>query len=156
MNLVTGFIAQVLHVALMAAAAPVLAGLRRWLVMRLAGRTGGSVLQPWRDLRRLAVKQTVLPEAASGVTGIAPIVCAASTALAAILVPSFALDMTFAGLADLLVIFGLLAVGHSALALAAMDAGSALGGLAASRTMLLACLAGPALLLVTFVLALLA
>ena len=123
---------------------------------RLAGRAGASPLQPWRDLVRLLRKQTVLAESASNVTIDAPAACAAATAVAACLVPSFTLGMTFAPFADLLLIAGLLMAARASLALAAMDTGTATGGMAASRTMLLGCLAEPALLLVLFVLALLA
>jgi formate hydrogenlyase subunit 4 len=49
-----------------------------------------------------------------------------------------------------------LALGRATLALAAMDTGTAVGGVAASRSMTLAALAGPALLLVIFAFALLA
>jgi formate hydrogenlyase subunit 4 len=113
-------------------------------------------LQPWWDLVRLLRKQTILAESASNVTIDAPAACAAATAVAVCLVPSFTLGMTLAPCADLLVISGLLTAARASLALAAMDAGTATGGMAASRTMLLGCLAEPALLLVVFVLALLA
>ena len=115
-----------------------------------------SPLQAWRDLLRLLRKQTVLAESASNVTIDAPVVCAATTAVAACLVPSFTLGMTLAPFADLLLIAGLLMAARISLSLAAMDAGTAAGGMAASRAMLLGCLAEPALLLVLFVLALVA
>jgi formate hydrogenlyase subunit 4 len=150
MNLLSGLIAQLLHIALMAATAPTLVGLAEWLHARLAGRHGPAVLQPWRDLAKLLRKQTVVAESASGLTEWAPFVCAAAVALAACLVPSFASGMTLAPLDDLLVIAGLLALARGALALAAMDAGIAPGGIAASRAMLLACGSEPALLLAVF------
>ena len=156
MTLLVGLVAQLLHVALIGAAAPTLIGLHGWLQARLAGRVGASPLQPWRELIRLSRKQTVLSESASGVTTIAPVACIAATAIAACLVPSFALGMVFSPLADLLLIVGLLMAARGSLALAAMDAGTAQGGMAASRAMLLTCLTEPALLLVLFVLALLA
>jgi formate hydrogenlyase subunit 4 len=71
-------------------------------------------------------------------------------------VPSFALGMTLAPFADLLTIAGLLALARCSSALAGMDAGTALGGLSASRSMVVACLSAPALVLVIFVLGLLA
>ena len=154
MAFLSGLIAQVLHIALMCVAAPSLIGIQRWMLARLAGRVGPSLLQPWWDLIRLLRKQSVLAESASEVTGIAPAVCAAATAIAACLVPSFALGMTFAPFADLLVIAGLLALARCFMALLAMDAGTAPAGVGASRSMLLACLAEPALLLVLFALAL--
>ena len=156
MGLVSGLVAQVLHIALMGVAAPSLAGIYRWMQARLAGRVGPPLLQPWWDLIRLLRKERVLAESASDVTSIAPAVSAAATAVAVCLVPSFALGMSFAPFADLLVIAGLLALARCSMALAAMDAGTALAGVGASRSMLLACLAEPALLLVLFTLALLA
>ena len=110
MAFLSGLIAQVLHIALMCVAAPSLISIQRWMLARLAGRVGPSLLQPWWDLIRLLRKQSVLAESASEVTGIAPAVCAATAAIAACLVPSFALGMTFAPFADLLVIAGLLAL----------------------------------------------
>ena len=150
MNLLSGLIAQLLHIVLMAAAAPTLIGLTGWLQARLAGRHGPPVLQPWRDLAKLLRKQTVMAESASSLTEWAPFVCAAAVAIAACLVPSFAWGMTLAPLDDLLVIAGLLALARGALALAAMDAGVAQGGIAASRTMLLACGSEAALFLAVF------
>ena len=154
MTLLIGLVAQVLHIALVGIAAPTLVGVQRWMQARLTGRVGVSPLQPWRELARLFRKQTVVAESASDVTRIAPLVYATATVIAACLVPSFTLGMTFAPFADLLAIVGLLAVARGSLALVALDAGTAVGGQAASRTLLLFCLATPALLLVVFVLAL--
>jgi formate hydrogenlyase subunit 4 len=75
---------------------------------------------------------------------------------AACLVPSFALGMATAPLSDLLVIAGLLAISRCALALAAMDTGTAFGGIGASRDMTFAVFAEPVFFLVMFTLALLA
>ena len=154
MNLLLGFIAQLLHIALIAAAAPSLVGLLRWLQARLSGHVGPPVLQPWRDLLRLLRKQPVLAESATVVTSHAPLACAATTAVAGCLVPSFALGMLFAPFADLLLIFGLLFAARCSLALAATDVGNTLGGIGASRVMLLGCLLEPALLLAVLVAAL--
>ena len=156
MTVLAGVVAQLLHIALVLAAAPTLTGIHRWMQARLAGRVGPSPLQPWRDLVRLWRKSPVLAESASGVTAYAPMVVTAAIGVAACLVPSFTLGMAFAPLADLLVIAGLLMAARAALSLAAIDAGTTPGGMAASRTMLLGCLAEPAFLLVLFVLALLA
>ncbi len=156
MTLLSGIVAQLLHSALMLVAAPTLTGIHRWMQARLAGRAGASPMQPWRDLLRLWRKSPMLAESASEVTAYAPMAFAAAIGVAACLVPSFALGMVFAPLADLLLIAGLLMAARASLSLAATDAGTAQGGVAASRIMLLGCLAEPALLLVLFVLALLA
>lgn len=156
MTALAGVLTLLLHAALVLAAAPVLAGLLRRARARLVDRSGPPVLQPWRDLLRLARKQPVLADDASWLFAAVPVVCVAATLAAALLVPSFALGMATAPLADLLVIAGLLAFARCALALAGLDSGTASGGMGASRTILFATHAEPVLLLVFLVLALLA
>jgi formate hydrogenlyase subunit 4 len=155
-NHLAAFAVQVLHVALVLAAAPTFIGVITRMQARLVGRIGPPLLQPWRDLARLLHKQPVMAESASDVSALAPLLAAASVATAAVLVPSIALGMTFAPFADLLVIAGLLALARCSIALAGMDAGSALGGMGANRAMAIVGLSEAALLLVIFALALLA
>lgn len=149
-----GLVAQLLHIALMLAAAPLLEGTVRHLRARLAGHAGPSPLQPWRDLRRLARKQPVVAEEASALSMAAPTIDFAASLSAAALVPGFILGMTSAPVADLLLLAGLLMLSYVVRALAAMDTGTALGGVGASRAMAVATLAAPALLLAIFALAL--
>jgi formate hydrogenlyase subunit 4 len=146
---------QALHIALVLAAAPVVVGLQQWIEARLTGRAGSDPWQPWRDLARLAGKRPALAENASPWFRLAPLACFAAMTVAAALVPSFTLGMAFAPLADLLVIGGLLALARAAQALAALDAGTGPGGLAASRVASLACLAEPGMFLVILALGLL-
>ncbi len=155
MTLVMALIAQILHLALMLAAAPLLVGGIRTFKARLLGRVGPPLLQPWRDLRRLLRKQPVLAENASWLFRAAPACGFAAVATVAALVPSFTLGMATAPLSDLLVITGLLAGARCILALAGMDVGTAFGGIGASREMTFAVFAEPAMLLVIFTLALL-
>ncbi len=151
-----GLLAQVLHLVLMLAAAPLLVGLIRLVKARLLGRRGPPLIQPWRDLLRLARKQPVLADNASIVFRLAPAVTLAATLAATALVPSFALGMTLGPVSDLLVIAGLLALGRCATALAGMDVGTAFGGIGTSREMMFSVYAEPALLLIILTLALLA
>ena len=148
--------AQMLHLALMLATAPLLIGVLRKAEARLMGRVGPPILQPIRDLVRLARKQPVTAENATWLFRAAPTVHFAAIATAAALVPSFTTGMTTAPLSDLLVIAGLLALARGALALAAMDIGTPFGGLGASREMMFGTFAEPALLLVVLTLALIA
>jgi formate hydrogenlyase subunit 4 len=147
---------QVLHLALILVAAPLLTGAVRWAKARLMGRHGPSPLQPARDLAKLLRKRPVLAENASAVSRVAPYAAVAATVLAAALVPSFARGMLFAPVADLVLVAGLLALSRVALALAGMDVGTAFGGLGAAREMSFAALAEPALLLGAMSLAILA
>jgi formate hydrogenlyase subunit 4 len=156
MNLAVAFVAQLLHIALVLAAAPTLIGIVRWVRARLVGRTGPPILQPWRNLARLVRKQPVMAESASEVSAVTPLVATAAVMTAAMLVPSFTLGMTLAQFADLLTIAGLLILARASIALAGMDAGTAAGGIGASRTMAAVCLSEPALVLAIFTLGLLA
>ena len=156
MTAALALVAQLLHGALVLAAAPVVTGLLALFAARLQGRVGPHVLQPWRDLRRLFRKQSMRAENVSWLFGAAPAAAFAATAAAAMLVPSFTLGMTTAPAADLLVIAGLLLGARAVVALAAMDTGSAFGGIGASRLMVASVLAEPALLVVFLAVALLA
>lgn len=153
MNTAASLVTLLLHAALMAAAAPVLTGVLRWMRARLLGRDGPPVLQPWRDLRRLLRKQPVLPENASWLLAAAPMLSLSAIAAAALLVPSFTLGMASAPAADLIVLAGLLTLSRWTMALAGLESGTASGGIGTSRSMSFAVLAEPALLLVVFAIA---
>ena len=146
MAVLGAILAQLLHLALMLAAAPLVVGLIRWLKARMAGRRGASPLQPFRDLTRLCAKRPLLAENASVVSEVAPYLALAATVVAAALVPGFAQGMALAPVADLVLVAGLLALARMALALNGMDAGTAFGGMGAAREMSFAVFAEPALL----------
>ena len=156
MSTLIALCSEALHVALILAVAPVLASLTRMIEARLAGRVGPNLLDDWRKLLRLMRKQRVEAENASSLYRLAPAACFALVGVAASLVPSFTLGMAFAPFADLLLIVSLLALARCVLALAGMDVGVSTSGIAAVRTMEVAALAEPALLLVVFALALFA
>jgi formate hydrogenlyase subunit 4 len=154
MRFAAGLLALALHTALLAAAAPLLAGLMAVLRARLLGLAAPPPFQAWRDLLRLVRKQPVLAEGASALAAAAPWIAFAATAAAALLVPSCTSGMAGAAGADLIAVFGLLALARAALVLAALDAGAPFGGLGAARVLGLDVAAAPALLLVVLALAL--
>lgn len=157
LQILTGIVLLVLHAALVLGTAPLLAGGMQQVRARFLGCAGPQPLQPWRDLMRLVRKQPLaVAEGASPLFLAAPAIAAAAVAVAALLVPSFTLGMATAPVSDLLLVAGLLALARTTTALAAFDAGIALGGMGASRTVFFAVFVETALLLVLFVLALLA
>jgi formate hydrogenlyase subunit 4 len=156
MELILQFIAQGVQMALVLAAAPLLTGLVRKLKARLLGRKGPPLLQPYRDLRRLLMKEAVLAENASWLFRAAPYVVFAFTWVAAALVPSFTAGLYFGWTADLIALIALLAAGRFFLALAGMDVGTGFGGIGSSREAMIAAVAEPALLMIVFSLALVA
>ena len=52
MTLLSGVATQILHAALMLAAAPLLVGFVRRIKARLLGRAGPAILQPWRKAQQ--------------------------------------------------------------------------------------------------------
>jgi formate hydrogenlyase subunit 4 len=156
MSIILSLAAQLLHLGLMIAAAPTMAGVTDWLAARLTGRAGPPVLLPWRDLLRLSRKTPMLVESVSIVSRLGPATALGATLSAAALVPSFCLGMALSPLADVLVIAALLVIARVATALAAFDSGAAGPGLSQQGTGFLAVLAEPALMLVMVTLALMA
>ncbi|HXS40652.1 MAG TPA: NADH-quinone oxidoreductase subunit H [Stellaceae bacterium] len=144
------------QMALVLLLAPLLTGIVRKAKARLQRRRGASILQPYRDLARLLRKDVVLAENASWLFRVAPYLVFAANWVAAALVPSFATGLTFSWSADLIAIIALLGSGRFFLALAGMDVGTSFGGIGASREMLIASLAEPAMLMIVFTLALIA
>lgn len=141
------WIAWVLHALLMAPAALAIDGLLRLVQAWCLGRPAPPFFQPWRDLVRLWRKPGVVPARASFVFSAAPAVSLATTAAAALLVPSFTLGMASAGAADLIVIAGLMMASRAAIALAAHDAAAPPVILAAARRLTSRLGAEPVLLL---------
>ena len=156
MNVLASLVTQVLHIILVCLAAPTLGAVVRALADRLTGREGPPVSQPWHELLMLFRKQPVHADNASAVVRLAPLLSFAVAAVCVVPIPSFALGMALAPLADLFTIAALLALGSAILALAAMDAGTGEGGVAAARSTNLAVYAEPALLLAILGLSLLA
>jgi formate hydrogenlyase subunit 4 len=154
MTVILALLAQIIHTALMLAAAPTAAGASDWLDSRLTGRSGPPILAPWRDLVRLSRKTPIILDSVSAASRLAPSLGLGATLSAASLVPSFTFDMAFSPLADVLVIVALLTVARVAAALAALDSGAALPGLAAQSASARAVLAEPALMLAVVALAL--
>jgi len=152
---VTAVVFQIVQLLLVAVAAPLLTGVVRLVKARLNGRRGPSPLQPYRDLARLLRKDTLVTDTASWLFTAAPYAIFVLTWLAASLVPTFSTAFALAPAADLILLAGLLGTARAVQALAALDTGTAFGGIGASREMMIATLAEPAMLMVVLSLAIL-
>ena len=148
------FLLELLQLALLLLAAPLLTGLVRKVKARLNGRVGPGLLQPYRDLWRLLRKDVVLAPNASWLFRTSPYLIFTAVWLAAAIVPTFATGLLLSRTADLIALVALLGTARFALALAGMDVGTSFGGIGASREMMIASLAEPAMLMVTFTVAL--
>jgi formate hydrogenlyase subunit 4 len=149
-----GAISQVLEIVLALALAPLLVGwVNQWRAW-LQNRSGPGVLQPYRLLHKLFLKDAVVAEHASPLFRVAPYVVFGCMTLACGIIPTLSTDLPLSPAADAIALVGLFALARVFISLAAMDVGTAFGSLGARREMLIGFLAEPALLMVLFTAAL--
>ncbi len=152
MSTTTGWLV-LLQAGLFLLGAPLLVAWVRRVKARLQNRRGADFWQPYRDLYKLFAKETLVAHTASSIFRAAPYIVFGSTLLACMVVPLLVLGLPTAAVADVIVLVGFLALGRFFLTLAAMDIGTAFGGMGASREMLVSALAEPAMLMAVFTLA---
>jgi len=146
---------EILQVALIVAISPLITGVIRKLKALLQSRRGPGIFQPYYDLYKLFRKDSVVSRNSSWIFIVTPYIYMAAMLTAALLVPVFITQsLGFAG--DLIVFIYLLAMARFFMAVAALDAGSAFGGMGSSREMAISSLAEPTMLLSIFAMALIA
>lgn len=150
MAIILSAVIQVLQSLLMLFLAPLLIGWIRQNRAWLNNKKGAGLLQPYREIRKLFYKKPVLAENASWLFRIVPYIYFATFILITAIIPVLSTQLTFAQIADVIALVGLFALARIAIALAAMDIGTAFGSLGARREMLVATLAEPAMLMVFF------
>ncbi|MDE1869970.1 MAG: NADH-quinone oxidoreductase subunit H [Candidatus Micrarchaeota archaeon] len=123
--------------------APLLVGIMRRVKARFQSRMGAPIYQPYLDILKLFMKGTVVSSTTSWVFIAAPVAFFASVAIAAIILPIIFPNNLIT--ADLVLFVYLFAIGRFMTALAALDTGSAFGGIGASREMLYSILLEPLL-----------
>ena len=136
-----------LQLAVFLAFAPLLTATIRWTKARLQSRRGPGLLQPYRDLAKWWGKAPLESNASGPVARYAPAVVLACVLVAGLLVPFATGRAPLGTWGDLFVVVGLLAAARFTLALAALDTGSAFGGMGSSRDVAISALAEPGLLL---------
>jgi formate hydrogenlyase subunit 4 len=149
---VNAWLATLIQVAAVVVSAPLLVGLMRQVRARLEGRAGAGIGQPWRDLRKLLRRQPVSPDGTGWAFRLAPLILVGTSLVLAAVVPLLTTASPLDPAADLFAVVGLLALGTVALALAALDTGTAFGGMGASREMTVLALVEPTILLAVFAL----
>ena len=147
---ISAIAAQLTEIVLAVLLAPLLTGWVNQCRAWLQNRTAPGVLQPYRVLAKLFMKEAVLAHNASPLFRAAPYVIFGCLALAAAIVPTLNTDLPLNAAADAIALVGLLALARFFIALAGMDIGTAFGTLGARREMLIGFLAEPALLMVLF------
>ena len=148
------YLAGLLQLALVVVGGPLLLGLMRRVRSRLEGRDGPPISQPWRDIAKLARKQRTRPNESSWIFAVAPLVLVATAATIGVLAPLVTLRLPLANGTDFIAVIFVLLVGSVGLALAALDTGTAFGGMGASRALTVGALVEPALLVAVLALSL--
>ncbi|NCP40450.1 MAG: formate hydrogenlyase [Rhodoferax sp.] len=135
---------------LFVAAAPLLAGWVQRVKCHLQNRAAPAVWQPYRDLAKLLGKQMVIAHNASWLFRATPYIVFGAMLLACTVVPLIVVHVPTAAIADVIVLVGFFSLARFFTALAGLDIGTAFGGMGASREMMVAALAEPAMLMVVF------
>lgn len=144
----------VLQIVVILLFAPLVNGVIGKLKALTQKRTGAPVLQMYYDLVKLTGKSAVVSDVSSWIFRAAPYIVFASALTAAILVPVSPRLLPDGMSGDLIMLFYVLAVGRFFLCLAALDTGSAFGGMGSSREVMIASLIEPSVIVVVLTLGL--
>ena len=139
-----------LQVVLVLLGGPLLVGWVRMLKCWTQGRRSAGLLQPMRDVTKLFVKETVLAENASWIFRSTPYIVFGATLMAGAIIPVVSADLPLAATADIIALVAIFALARFFTALAGLDTGTAFGGMATSREMMVSSLAEPAVLMSVF------
>ena len=122
---------------------PLVSGFIKKIKNSLRMRIGAPVLQPYYNLKKYMKKEEVISEHTTFIFRIAPYIVLSSLITALFLVPVFHSPVSAYWMGDALALFFILALARFFLALAALDAGSAFGGMGSSREMFISSLVEP-------------
>jgi len=113
-------------------------GIDRRIAARLQARVGPPLLQPFYDVRKLMVKETVLPESAVGwVYSGAPIVALAASIVLLLYIPFGPIPALLGGFGDLVLVVYLMMLPSLAMVAGGMASGSPFASLGAQREMVM-------------------
>jgi formate hydrogenlyase subunit 4 len=128
---------------------PLLQGIILQFEERVQRGQGPGIFQPYRDLWKLFHKQIVIPESASWLFWLPPVVAFTCMLTVPILIPVLTdFPLPFSDMGDILGGGLILTLGSFLIILAGLDTSSAYGGIGSSRAVMVSILAEPTLILV--------
>jgi formate hydrogenlyase subunit 4 len=148
---------QLLAVLVVLLCAPLLRGIINRLKAFIQSKRGPSIWQPYYDYWKLLRKGSVVSEHATWVYRIAPPLVFITPLVIAMLIPVItAYPLPYAFMGDMLAGGFILSLGGFFTSVAALDTGSAFGGMGSSRARVVSLFAEPVVLLILFTVALVA
>jgi len=148
---------QALAVLMTLLCAPLLRGVINRIKAIIQSKRGPSIWQPYYDYWKMLRKGRVISEHATWVYRIAPPLVFMTPLVVAMLIPVLtAYPLPFAFMGDMLAGGFILSLGGFFTSVAALDTGSAFGGMGSSRARVVSLFAEPVVLLVLFTVALIA
>ena len=141
------------HLALILVAAPLLQGFIKKSKAFWQMRQGPSILQPYRDLRKLLKKEELISEHASWIFLLTPRIALAATLMAGLVIPNAWGWAPLSGWGDLFLFGASLGLVRLFLTLSGLEGAGTFGGMGSSRELFVGLLTEPALLLGLIVLA---
>jgi formate hydrogenlyase subunit 4 len=148
---ITYLILQIIVVILFA---PLVNGVIEKIKALTQKRTGAPVLQMYYDLHKLMRKAAVVSDVSSWIFRATPYIVFCTALVAAMLVPVSVRILPDGIPGDFIMLFYILALGRFFICLAALDTGSAFGGMGSSREVMIASLLEPSVMVVIFTLGL--
>jgi formate hydrogenlyase subunit 4 len=146
---------QVLQVLTIVIFAPLISGGIAHLEARVQGRRGPRILQPYYDLAKLFRKETLVPDEASWVFAVGPMLAFTCYLVVPLLIPvltTYPLPLGYMG--DILGGGFILGLAGFSVAVAAAETGGPYAQLGSSRAMTFGALIEPSILFITFTVAL--
>jgi len=113
-------------------------GIDRQVVARMQSRVGPPVVQPFRDVSKLLMKENIVPEGAlRWLFHISPVLCVVGSAALLLYIPLFGRQALFAGSGDLILVIYLLMVPSLALVIGGFASSSPYATVGAQREMVI-------------------
>lgn len=144
----------ILQIVIVILFAPLMNGVIGKIKALTQKRKGASVLQMYFDLHKLMHKSAVVSDISSWIFRATPYIVFGTALVAAMLVPVSVRILPSGIPGDMILLFYILTLGRFFTCLAALDTGSAFGGMGSSREVMISSLIEPSIIVVIFTLGL--
>lgn len=143
---VAEILVMIAQLVIIVAISPLITGIIRKMKALMRHRKGASVFQPYRDLKKLFNKESVISKDSSMLFRVIPLICLTSMLLLAAMTP-FIYTSVIAPYSDVIAMVYIFTMFRFAMVLGGLEGGSVFGGMGSSREVMMSVLIEPALLI---------